>query len=213
MSTTTTTKPNANANANANTTNTTTTSSSSSPKTIKATNTNITQFQTGSGSLINAKEAARQRTEQRKIAAANKLKLMAEAGTSMFVRILDGQEMIADFKDFKYEETEVEFDDSGVKTPRHNYTVLLLQDPATRHKIPLPGRTVIFSCSKTVSAEIDEWITDDYEILKISRTGSDKHDTKYKVRGLEREAYIKQHQDVGFYQAQQSPDNHGNEEK
>lgn len=163
-----------------------------------ATHTDIINFK--AGSLMDWKTAAKQRVDQRKEESANKSKLMAESGTSLFVRILDGQEMIADFKDSKFEQTSVKFTKDGPTTPRFNYTIKLLQDPATGQKVPLPGRQVVFSCSKTVSAQIDEWLSDeydDYSIIRISRTGSDKNNTEYKVRGIQREKYLQMHNQGG----------------
>jgi hypothetical protein len=112
--------------------------------------------------------------------------MMAASGTSLYVKILDGQEVIADFAGCKFEETEVDFDGSGNKTARFNYTIKLLQEPSTNQMLPLLGRTVIFSCSKTVSANIHHWLADGFEVLKISRKGADKNNTTYKVRGLQR---------------------------
>jgi hypothetical protein len=179
-----------NANTNAINNNTTITATTSASPTAAVTNTDVINFK--AGSLIDWRLAAQQRSQQRKIAAENRAKMFAaaaaEGSSSLYVRLRDGQEMIADFKDCGYEEALVDFsmDGSGSKVKRFNYTIKLLQDPTTNQKIDPPGRTVIFSCSKTVSTDIDEWISDGYNILKISRTGADKHNTSYKVRGLQR---------------------------
>jgi hypothetical protein len=68
------------------------------------TNTDVINFK--AGPLIDTKQAAIQRAQQRKLAAENKAKMLAASGTSLYVKLIDGQEMIADFANCKFEGTE-----------------------------------------------------------------------------------------------------------
>ena len=90
---------------------------------------------------------------------------------SKYVKLQSGEKTTLQFDAEKMEPVESEFD--GKKSTRYQYTVTDPNDPLQLEKL--------FTASKRNSVQIDTYLADKHNILKIDRIGAGK-DTQYIIR-------------------------------